>query len=337
MKLTRDKADALCTIITFGFFYTEGNRIIIQPEYSEWDDEEEYKLVLDMYSNISGDATLVQDEALLQEILPYVLAKNPGDAEGIQAQTGLTAVSDFIHELFLRVQQREPDAPHGAYIGGKYDGQNLSIVGPSVMAQYPPVYRSIIGEEVSIKEAFNKSKASSSTSWECIQEVNPFPNLELTPRDEAFNNDEPYRNGLFKCCHGMIQAMSDYPPNNNNVIFEIALGRNTTKVGACIPCSIFMFANGRLPSSVHLGRGDNWNIPDEYPFPLITAWKNRVTDYFNAGMMLFNANPNQFDNIRCLNCYLDSLNNNFSIPDIFLEALTFESKFTDKIKNTLVD
>ncbi|MDR2681077.1 MAG: hypothetical protein LBC47_09735 [Tannerella sp.] len=353
MKLTRENADALCTIIAFGFFNTEKADLVIQSEYPMWDDAEEYKFVLGKYADISGDKSLTGSYAPLKEHLPYVLAKNPDDADGFKAQERLTGIIPFIEKLFEKIQ-KEKNSPYGAYIGGMYDGKTVHIVGPSAMGQYPPAYRLISDEKNpdkkdsdgkdSIEQAFKKSKDSSTISWKCIEQVikeasDPFPNdVEITPIDEAFDNGEPYRNGLFKSYHGMVQAMSKYPPNEGNVLFEIALGDNTTKVGACIPCSIYMFANGRTPSSTHLGRGDNWNIPDirsAASMELKDSWRRHVQTYYDAGITLFNRHTNMFFKIECWKEYFN--NNDFIdvIPEMFLEALTFEGKFTDKIKDTL--
>jgi hypothetical protein len=340
LKLTRENADALCTIITFGFFYSEGNRVIVQSEPqkdgSPKIDAEEYDKILDSYYKISQPCVRIyRDLSLHKEYLPYVLAKNPGDDDGIQAQKGLTNVTEFIEELFERIREYRMQ-PYGAYIGGRYDmnSKKVTIVGPSAMRQYSPVYRDITGEEeIEIETSFNNSKNSSITSWECLQRVNPFPGVELDPIDEAFDNGEPYLYGLFESYHGMVQAISKYPQPNNDVLFEIALGNSTTKVGACIPCSIFMFATGRLPSSVHLGRGDNWNIPYTCHPELREKWEKKVIEYFNAGISIFNSYSQPFKRIKFWQDY--NYQTDF-IPYMFLEALTFEDKFTEKIRKTLL-
>ncbi|MDR2383680.1 MAG: hypothetical protein LBD76_07360 [Prevotellaceae bacterium] len=354
MKFTREKADALCTVITFGFFQTEGNQIIIQTEPAKGNalnqinaaikEAVEYDTINNLYQIHTGIALQI-DQSPKQEHMPYILAKRPGDMDGVNAQVDLTNVTPVIQALFQNAEHLGNDAPWGAYIGGKYDSAShtLTIFGPSAMSQYLPRYRGGNLYAPQIQEAFNRVTQSSLKSWKCIIKLldyqagsfNPL-NIEMAPVNEAFDNNVPsYINGrLFKSEHGMIQAMIDSP---NDLIFEIALGQNTSKVGSCVPCSLFMFANGRPPSSIHLGRGDNWGLPTACPQVLRDNWIDKINIYYNTGIAIFNAQPVMSDNIRSLEAYLDTLQNNFSIPELFLEALSFESKFTEKIINTLMD
>lgn len=132
----------------------------------------------------------------------------------------------------------------------------------------------------------------------------------------------------------MIQVMSQFSlrPEDSDAMFEVALGSNTTKVSSCLPCSLFMMANGRPASSTHLGRGDNWGIPANCPEELINKWKEHVKEYYKEGLKLFERSAREYP-------VIDMLMFDFpagpTIPDFFLEALTFESKFTDRIKKTL--
>ncbi|NOK12998.1 hypothetical protein, partial [Corallococcus exercitus] len=73
--------------------------------------------------------------------------------------------------------------------------------------------------------------------------------------------------------HGMIQAIYDVhfqklandlsptkkTPYNPGTPYEIAVGKDTTKLASCFPCSIFMEATGHPASSTHLGRGESWS------------------------------------------------------------------------------
>jgi hypothetical protein len=93
-------------------------------------------------------------------------------------------------------------------------------------------------------------------------------------------------------------------------------------------------------SSIHLGRGDNWGIPDDTPPDIRTAWADSIVMNYIQGISLFD--PTVLFNDRLLNfddyirneiCNRDDTIEN-EIPDIFLEALTFKSSFTDKIITT---
>jgi hypothetical protein len=59
--------------------------------------------------------------------------------------------------------------------------------------------------------------------------------------------------------HGMIQALYlAYGHGPSCRAYEIAVGKDTTKLASCFPCAMFMAANGYYPSSIHLGRGESW-------------------------------------------------------------------------------
>ncbi len=59
--------------------------------------------------------------------------------------------------------------------------------------------------------------------------------------------------------HGMIQAVYDATQRGPWCTpFEIAVGKQTTKMASCFTCSIFMYAAGFPPSAIHLGQGASW-------------------------------------------------------------------------------
>lgn len=63
--------------------------------------------------------------------------------------------------------------------------------------------------------------------------------------------------------HGMIQAIYDvagHDKGKGGTPYEIAVGKETTKLASCIPCTLFMEATGNPASAVHLGRGESWCI-----------------------------------------------------------------------------
>lgn len=70
--------------------------------------------------------------------------------------------------------------------------------------------------------------------------------------------------------HGMVQAVYDvemwkavHPHEHAGTPYEIAVGKDTTKLASCFTCAIFMQANGYPASATHLGRGESW-LP-QYP------------------------------------------------------------------------
>lgn len=181
------------------------------------------------------------------------------------------------------------------------------------------------------------------------------------------NYDEDYIGGrIFGSSHGMIRAMADpvmppLPPAGECVFAEIALGEGTKKVSSCVPCAIFMQSFGYPASSIHLGRGDNWRIPDKVNEGILGKWRGNVCSYFDAGIEALITKKGEHslpvsrlhvkpDGTLCELTSLDEKlptfdryikqeivrGSNYSaeIPEIFLEALTFEYSFTKRIINT---
>ncbi|MDM4721886.1 hypothetical protein QTQ03_20635 [Micromonospora sp. WMMA1363] len=59
--------------------------------------------------------------------------------------------------------------------------------------------------------------------------------------------------------HGMTQAIyKAYLTGPWVTPFEIAVGTQTTKLASCFPCTLFMYATGYPPSSIHLDKGESW-------------------------------------------------------------------------------
>jgi hypothetical protein len=59
--------------------------------------------------------------------------------------------------------------------------------------------------------------------------------------------------------HGMIQAIyKAYDLGPSCEPYEIAVGDATKKMASCLTCTLFMYATGYSPTSIHLGRGESW-------------------------------------------------------------------------------
>jgi hypothetical protein len=105
--------------------------------------------------------------------------------------------------------------------------------------------------------------------------VDPDPAKQgLKQQGMHFEGPPPQRNhDICAYTHGMIQAIYDVHfqklshdtgPNKNTPYhpgtpYEIAVGKQTTKLASCFPCSLFMEATGHPASSTHLGRGESWS------------------------------------------------------------------------------
>lgn len=163
--------------------------------------------------------------------------------------------------------------------------------------------------------------------------------------------DSTQKTNLFGSIHGMTQSMIHYISNadTSKVSMELALSADTCKVASCIPCSIFMWANGKPATATHFGRGDNWNFPSlafrqlrmcSGPdgltplagYPYVKNWIEHVWKAYDAGNACFAGKPESWlseDLAFALHLGREK------IPQMFLEALTFEGSFLDKMLSTL--
>ena len=163
-------------------------------------------------------------------------------------------------------------------------------------------------------------------------------------------SDRPTAGKLFASVHGMTQAIIHYSRTNDakeRVNMELALGKDTCKVASCIPCSIFMWANETPASATHFGRGDNWNFPhdvfekirkyaktgDLMSLPIFARnWVACVQNAYDVGKKYFPTGQNSWisEDLRSVLGFGSA-----KVPQLFLEALTFESSFLDKMLSTL--
>lgn len=70
---------------------------------------------------------------------------------------------------------------------------------------------------------------------------------------------EPGISDLATYTHGMIQAIyKAYALGPSCAPFEIAVGEQTKKMASCLGCTLFMYAVGYPPTSIHLGSAESW-------------------------------------------------------------------------------
>lgn len=335
--LDKDLADALCTLVVLGYskeksrtFQYDGNA----PDSKQAKEEKaDYEAVRDLFTKLKVNITVSSSDA--QQDFPFIVActdriKNVKDAKLALSQdyrTYLKQINDNANKA--------GSAPKGAYIGGMSTISTLFIVGPTKLAQYVPTYRK--PDDARVEESFNKAKSSINSSIAALKDIVWPRNFKVTNADLTSQETASFSSGkLYKAYHGMILAMVKYRTqyDKNSFIFEIALGNNTTKVSSCFACSTYMEANGTPASSTHLGRGDNWGIPDEND-KAYKPWVGKISDWYKSGKSVFTGgnSPNAPAITRLL-AELGKNNRERDIHKIFLEALTFENSFTDRIKST---
>jgi hypothetical protein len=345
MYLTKEIADALCTIITLGFAVSEieqrGNMTF---EYDAPDGQADYERVREIFNGLG--VPIVVQKSPDQTFMPYVLGTNLTNEQTENFIGKLPEHSDRVKNIMAHAAGA--NAPRGAYIGIAFTVNADSgepapetdplIYGPSELCQYGPGYRPVIDD--SVEKAYQTAMTYTNAAAAAVAAGNGDDTAVAAP----FN--APYMRGnLFRSCHGMIRAMTAHPPltaDGTTVYAELALGDNTKKVSSCLPCAMFMASFGMPASSVHLGRGDNWGLPEEVLPDVRTAWADSILTHYKRGISLFNpvvlfnhGAANFDDYIRNEICRLPPDNINYELSEIFLEALTFESSFSDKITKTL--
>lgn len=348
--LNRNLADTICAMIAVGFISKEKGKLNIQYEGARsYSDEEEQRKAnaKEAEEKRAHDAIaaklrtvlrtdIVITKAATQDAMPYIIAKTPSVASMNYARQ---LTSDY-WLLLKNISENanalgEGNYPRGAYIGGWSTISSLFITGPSDLYFYEPTYRTADGD---VKKAYigaadstNKALTAIKDSYESRLKQTGSVKLEKTPLNALIT--KPYESErLFASHHGMIQVMQRYGTSigETDFGFEIALGNGTTKVASCLPCSIFMVANRRPPTAMHLGRGDNWNMVK--PGIGVHNWETSVKAYYDEGLRLMSGNAKVGD---WLKAFRDNSVKLEEIPAIFLEALTFESAFIDKLEAVL--
>ena len=163
----------------------------------------------------------------------------------------------------------------------------------------------------------------------------------LIPTDTELKLDKNGNQNIFGSVHGLVQAIIYYRLGkaSKDTACEFAFSNDTTKVGSCIPCSIFASSNDTPVNSTHFGRGDNWNLPQsckEYNGLDMKrkAWEAYVQACFKTGIDIVNDNVDKNDKnienaINTVSVYKTA--NTDKIPEIFLHSLMYEGSFINKM------
>ena len=312
------QADAICTAILLGYS-ASNNRTF---EYEKDKDKIEHENVQKKFKKLNVEITVSKSGNASKH--PIIIAKNNRfTPEQIEGKNALIDAGITLNSLQSGINANNT---YGAYIGGYEDVSKTILIGPSALEQYKPVYRQ--KDDIEISKAYEKAKNASNAAIKALKDTNAIilrrKNIRLDLIDEI---KEDFINGsLFKSYHGMVQAMIKYATtsDNNSLIFEIAYGPNTNKVSSCFPCCTFMTSNNTPPTSTHLGRGDNWNIPNNCSSTMRNNWEENISDWFLKGKKILTKS--NIDLLKEINNY---------IPELFLEALTYESSFISKINNVI--
>ena len=330
--LDRTTAEAICTLIVLGYAKQ------IPDTRFEFDDEADSKLHTDITTWFTqAGVTITTGKSIAQADFSFIVAKTPKVSSVSVAKTLLNDdYANFLRSINNNANlNAEP--PYGAYIGGMSTTSTMFIIGPSTLDKAMPVYRKPTdAENLKIAADYSTGIANANLATKAVKDYQTNNNKARITYVDLIDIQTPSplpAGSLFKSYHGMIWAMAKYKTDiANSFIFEIALGTKTTKVSSCFPCSAFMAANGRPATSTHLGRGENWNIPPGNE-DLQKAWALKINEWYKAAKALPALASNKKLRSALSILALNGRENN--IPAIFLEALTFEGRFMDKISSTL--
>lgn len=382
---TPAQADAFCALIALGFIavaipdYKESKGLPIRKYVRTHSKKQSYILYHDGRTDAEEDvrhAELRTRLAALGVDLSFA-TQSAGDkplAPIILGQTDYSVlqgdilgdVRGLVNRLEQAVNVQKGLPLRGAYVGGLFSGDGTAeLLDPSILYCYPPEYRDY---SKNVEQSYQSAKrvtlavrdfldeefqngACSRNDRSTLRRADPLP--KRTPMPESTENAN-----LFASIHGMTQSIFHYGGTSDvsKVNMELALSEDTSKVASCIPCSMFMWANGVPATATHFGRGDNWNFPsgvvvemkkctgpnDDWTLrglPNVRNWMHLVWASYDAGLKClteyFGKTGSAPSAAMAHALGLSGQETYNKIPLMFLEALTFESSFLNKMLNTL--
>ncbi len=160
--------------------------------------------------------------------------------------------------------------------------------------------------------------------------------------------------GIVGYTHGMIQAIYDAVGHGPWCTpFEIAVGTKTKKLASCFPCTLFMYAAGYPPSSIHLGRGESWlpffpqeqrtkgysTFVDEAIRSTNTRWYLECWQHLKLGAKILTEDKVEKTHqgrLKLFKLYLErNANDLFCGANLILDAITVHCGEVERINRTL--
>ena len=355
-------ADTLCTIIACGFMNIARNQTTFVYETVPEENvgqmtgeaaaeyqrrvakmEQDIRRHEDLAQRLSGIVSgVVFKPQQAKRDFPFIFGKSdylpPAVADGLVGELQATV------ERLERAVNKLPSELPGAYIGGLSTISSLELLGGSDLYQYQPEYRSDArAMRSALSDSYHKAVDVSNTLADALESFHyPTKRIHWGAMPMKYVEKGYTEGNVFASVHGMTRSMDHYGAVNDKhkVYLELALGRGTCKVASCIPCSIYMFANGHPATATHMGRGDNWNLPenlrralyaDSTEYTELNVWRQVVNNCYDEGLSLLAGNPLVEDWKK--ECAEHSWTG--KLPQLFLEALTYESSFMDKLCGVL--
>jgi len=177
---------------------------------------------------------------------------------------------------------------------------------------------------------------------------------EMSATDKMVFNGDPGPADIAAYTHGMIQAIyKGYSLGPSCTPYEIAVGAVTTKMASCLPCTLFMVAQGYPPTSIHLGRGESW-APLYQPYnpggvaesnelavirDLNNSWRAKCAEWLALGVQILDDAHITDDHRAARDALRNYLSSNVSdktvAATLVLDAVTVHESESVRIGRTL--
>ncbi|MDR2043327.1 MAG: hypothetical protein LBQ15_02975 [Clostridium sp.] len=249
----------------------------------------------------------------------------------------------------------------GAYIGGfiNYTEGKLSLIGPSslylrermYLARNNPRPESVAAMFIDYANVVQETKKflrecsqTFRTHGAIYENIGTSSDLTEALISEGKPGDDQRileEGKIFSSCHGLVTSMyyhSDVHSHHldEGVCVELSLSDDTCKSASCIPCAIFAASQGTPASAVHFGRGDFWNLPT---VAIRRSLNPRFEDNWRAFVTTCFVSASheilEWQFFHPITMQMAGLVGNAAelaaIPEMFLDALTFEGSFIDRM------
>ena len=349
--ITKEISDVVCTAITLGhivqFKHTNNKNIQIVCE-SE-DDEKAHNTLKDTLSTYGCNIDVCKIMPKERKELLITAKDRTYTSESLQIYTeDINRILQKYNQMINKVKGSA--ILYGAYIGGKYNVvyNVLQLLCPSQLIIKPKNYEL---DGITYNQLQTKYDENIKTINDIIYALNSVKEKDIKLKlDEIKIVDNEAKitdKDIFGSVHGLINAIIHYNIYNStdkdSIACEFACSDDTTKVGSCVPCSIFASSNKTPANFTHFGRGDYWNLPQKSEgYNALgmkrKAWEEYVRECFQIGIDIVNTmadkhNENIKTAINTINTICNV--NTDKIPELFLHSLMFEGKFIEKINRMI--
>lgn len=174
------------------------------------------------------------------------------------------------------------------------------------------------------------------------------PNQQPT----AFSDLVGYTHGMIRAIYNIEECRISHPGKDYldyGTPYEVAVGNNTTKLGSCFACAIFMEASGYPASATHLGKCASWcpQYPadgDESPAAKAVRDCNKKWHKYCGDILLLGyeaiARSNAIvedhkNSFAALNKFLKPRPEDNSFANLILDAITIHDKDFQRVNRTL--